>query len=41
MPSEKYVVQDPTVSTETIETQDMSTVLRRNTVYRPPRSWRT
>jgi amino acid transporter len=41
MPSEKTVVQDPTVSTEIIETQDMTTVLRRNTVYRPPRSWRT
>jgi amino acid transporter len=41
MPSEKHVVQDPTVSAQITETQDMTTVLRRNTVYRPPRSWRT
>jgi len=41
MPSERPTTQDPTVSTEIIETQDMTAVLRRTAVYQPPRSWRT
>ncbi len=41
MPSEKPTVIDPTVSSETVETQGMTAVLRRTAVYEPPRSWRT
>jgi amino acid transporter len=41
MPSEKPTTKDPTVSTEIIETEDMTTVLHRTAVYQPPRSWRT
>jgi amino acid transporter len=41
MSSEKAAVKDPTVSTEIIETQNMTTVLHRTAVYQPPRSWRT
>jgi amino acid transporter len=41
MPSEETRRKDPTVSTEIIETQDMTTVLHRTAEYQPPRSWRT
>jgi amino acid transporter len=41
MASEKPTIQDPTISTETIETEGMTAVLHRTAVYQPPRSWRT
>jgi amino acid transporter len=41
MQSEELAAIDPTVSTQTIATEDMTSVVRRSTVYQPPRSWRT